>query len=263
MNRNPAVVSAVRTSDRAYYGQVGDSETLDHAVVRFSTQYPAAAPLHFATEVLIERAAEAGAALGAIHDFFAGRGQRCGWLAPCAAQPAGVLDAVLGAEGYVCETHLAWQAPPASAEAVPSGLRLLPARAMRRAATVVLRERWAGHAGGDELVAAWLDRLDDAQYDARVALEGDEPLGYGALHQVGEIGRVRDVFVRAAHRRRGVASVIIRQVLDDARRWGLRPVCAALPATNRAAIALLERLGFEPAGELTRYRAAGSDEEPE
>lgn len=263
MNRNPAVVAAVRASDRAYFEQVGGSETLDHAELRFCDEYPAAAALHFATEVLIERAADAPAAVREIEAFFAARGRALGWLAPAATQPVDVLETVLCPVGYARERHVAWQAPPDAGEFRSGDLRLLSARAMRRAATTVLHDRWHARRAGEQLLAAALDRLDDAQYAGLVALADDEPLGFGALHQVGEIGRIRDVFVRPQHRRRGVASAIIRHALADARRWSLRPVCAAAPGTNAAAGALLSRLGFEQAGELARFRAPGAAEESE
>jgi GNAT superfamily N-acetyltransferase len=258
MSRNPAGPMAVRTSNEAYYRQVCLEETLDNAVAHSSEEHPALAECNFVSDVLIEELqAEPEAVLRGVQAFFAERGTACHRWIPALQQRVETLETLLVPQGYVREQTVALLRPPGPpAEANPR-VSMLPARAMRRACTAVLEERFAGEIR-DEQVEVHLQRLNDPQYDALVAMLEDRPAGFIAVHQVGEIGRIRDLHVMPAQRRTGVATAMLNYAIATAQRWLLRPICAQVSAEDAAGRALFTGLGFEAAGTLVRYRLADS-----
>ena len=79
----------------------------------------------------------------------------------------------------------------------------------------------------------------------RVALEGGEVVGYGAVWLVIDEVHVTNVAVAPAHQRQGIGRRLMVELLRAARETGV--VCATLEvrAGNAPAIALYEDLGFE------------------
>jgi ribosomal protein S18 acetylase RimI-like enzyme len=55
---------------------------------------------------------------------------------------------------------------------------------------------------------------------------------------------VQDVMVHRRHRRRGIASALLRQVIDQAARWKCRRIYLTSEPQNSAAAATWQRLGF-------------------
>jgi L-amino acid N-acyltransferase YncA len=58
------------------------------------------------------------------------------------------------------------------------------------------------------------------------------------------------VYVDEAHRRRGIASALVRQLLERAQGQGLHLMVAGIDAGNAGSLELHRRLGFEDAGVL-------------
>ena len=58
------------------------------------------------------------------------------------------------------------------------------------------------------------------------------------------------VYVDERFRRRGLASLLVRQLLADAQARGLHLMVGAIDAANQGSIELHRRLGFEAAGVL-------------
>jgi len=68
-------------------------------------------------------------------------------------------------------------------------------------------------------------------------------------------GRITSLFVHPAHRRLGVARMLLERLLTQAAEGGLRSVRLEVVAENRTAITLYEALGFVPYGrEPAAYR---------
>lgn len=293
MSHNPVATTAIRTANRAAYDQVCEQETLDFAVARFSMAHPHVEECNFAAEVLIDspddepprrspggdngghcdletadsRAeARLDAAFRQVGSFFSERGLTCYRWIPAALQDAERLDRFLAARGFARESSKVMMlraASPAAPAAVASSAanRVLSARAMRRALERVLSERASTRPGiASELIDVDIGRLDDPQYECVVALRGDAPAGVAALHQVGEIGCIRDFYVMREHRRAGVGRDLLRHLIATARRWSLRPICAEISDSNTAAEALLHEAGFEEAGGLVSFRLLAGTE---
>ena len=86
-----------------------------------------------------------------------------------------------------------------------------------------------------------------------VAREGGEVLGFGSFGEFRAWPGYRttvehSVHVSAAHRRRGVGSLLVRALIEDARALGFHVMIAGIDATNEASLALHRRLGFVEVG---------------
>jgi ribosomal-protein-alanine N-acetyltransferase len=89
--------------------------------------------------------------------------------------------------------------------------------------------------------------------------------GSGAAHGIAVARRAADeveillVAVAAAARRRGAGSALVAAALADAERAGAISAHLEVRASNAAAIALYERLGFVAVGRRPRYYDATED----
>ncbi|TWT41812.1 Acetyltransferase (GNAT) family protein [Phycisphaerae bacterium RAS1] len=264
--------AAIRRSNQRYFEQVCTRETIPQGYAYFQPAHPLVSALSFLGEAVIETgdsreavpAARGADAAAAVNAFFARRGAACSAWIPAAQQPVDAFSSFLPMLGYERREWTCLGRPPTAAiEDVPAApyVRVLPARAMRRAYTAAIAARFGDSSRDAETASAMtalhLDRLNDAGYDAFVALADDQPAGTAALFQVGEIGRVCDVFVMPALRRRGVGRELLRHALAAARRWLLHPTCAAVDARNATGRALLEQAGFVADGTIPWFALPG------
>lgn len=83
------------------------------------------------------------------------------------------------------------------------------------------------------------------------AHDGDELLGYLICSRYDRVWHLMNVAVAPEQRRRGVASRLIRRLLEEA--GGELPTTLEVRVSNREAIAMYERLGFRQAGVRPRY----------
>ena len=73
-------------------------------------------------------------------------------------------------------------------------------------------------------------------------------------------GYISNVAVSPAFRRRGIASALIRALLDRARERNLSFVTLEVRESNAAAIALYEGFGFRPVGRRKNYYDAPKED---
>lgn len=175
----------------------------------------------------------------------------CRAWTPASSQAIEPLEALLLPKGWrrvdsVAMNLTDWSA--LNAQPDPT-FRVLPARAMPKAYRRIFTETGAR----DEETAASLERLNDSNYDAFVAMSGEQPVGRAAYLEVGDIACLSDLFVAPSHRGQGVARGLFRQVMQLARRLGPRAFVASVPADNKAGADFLKRTGFTPAGTLTQF----------
>lgn len=81
-----------------------------------------------------------------------------------------------------------------------------------------------------------------------VCREGDEMLGYCTVLTVLDEMQIINVATDSRHRRRGIASLVVRAVLEEGRSRGLRSASLEVRESNLAAISLYTELGFESVG---------------
>ncbi|NJM34880.1 MAG: ribosomal protein S18-alanine N-acetyltransferase [Rhodomicrobium sp.] len=75
---------------------------------------------------------------------------------------------------------------------------------------------------------------------------------------VGEEGEILTFAVAPAFRRLGIASTLLKRLIEDAAQIGVKTIFLEVGRSNRAALALYERCGFTIAGMRKGYYAAPS-----
>ena len=119
-----------------------------------------------------------------------------------------------------------------------------------------------------ELAAAYPEeganhfRLDKAETEPGngafvIVYDGDEPLGCGAVRKLAEVpshyapaGELKRMYVRAQHRRRGAAALILARLEAEARALGIEHLLLETGTRQGAAVGLYERAGF---AEIPRF----------
>ncbi len=184
--------------------------------------------------------------------LYAAQGQPCLFRLP--SHVASGLDEVLDAEGFLPaegETRTLFRADLAGTAPGGAGVRLTAQPdAVWLAAQARLRgETWSG-ARGPAPRARMLAALAIPAAFAAATLDGaDASLAYAAVHD--GIVAINMVITDPAARRRGLARLVLLQLLDWARGAGAQAACLQVAADNPAAIAMYEELGFRT--ELYRY----------
>jgi ribosomal protein S18 acetylase RimI-like enzyme len=249
-------LSATRRTSQVYYEQIGEPTNLDHGVAFTCDRYPLFHDGNLFHDVLIRPESSLEAAWAEAEAFYAERGLTCWQWAPNEDQAIEPMAAFLHAKGFATETSLAMELKQYPEAEAFDEVRIIPARAMRKAYRQLLAEEVGRYSEAEQggMIGAGLDRADDASYDMHVAMIGGEPAGQAALFQVGDICSIEDVYVSPAHRRKKVGTAIMHHLLQMARRLDTRMVCLRVLADNKAAKDLYRSLGFTACGEMTRFR---------
>ncbi|MEV5329295.1 ribosomal protein S18-alanine N-acetyltransferase [Nonomuraea fastidiosa] len=92
-----------------------------------------------------------------------------------------------------------------------------------------------------------------------VALVDDEIVGYAGLAAAADQADVQTIAVLEKHRRSGIGSAMLSELLDEARRRGAREIFLEVRADNPAAQSVYRRFGFEEIGTRRRYYDDGTD----
>jgi GNAT superfamily N-acetyltransferase len=124
-----------------------------------------------------------------------------------------------------------------------------------------LLDQYRQHYGANpapEAVAAWLrDQIESARARVYLAGEADEADGICTVAVVPAaltlrtVWLVRDLYVRPAARRRGVARALLTAVAEEARASGAHRLSLQTETANVRAIELYARTGFAPLPEVT------------
>lgn len=248
-------VAAVLRSEQAFADQVCRRQALECGWAYYRPESPSLPDCNFLGDATLPE--DARLALAEVESFYASMGLECRrWVAGVGTSAAR-LEALLGPQGFLrIESRCYVLASPPAGGNVASAqtVRILSARAMRRAYRAVLAEECDELTGtGCARSAVRLEHLDDPSYDAFVAVVGGRAAGAVALHQVGEIGRIRDLYVCPAHRRQGIARGLVRYAIQTAVRWRLRPICTLAQADVAGLDPLLRGTGFSPDGTLIEF----------
>ena len=239
------IASAVRRADQVFSEQVGDKVTLECGIAFFDAGYPDSAQDNALREVWVEEADAMPAAWAEVEQFYADRSLECyGWV-PALGQSVSVIEPFLLDQGLHKHTLAAMGLSDWPALAGDSEVRVLPARAMRKAFRTLHHD--------DQAADIEERRLDYAHFDVFVAIVDGQPAGRCGLLQVGEIADVRDLYVSPAFRRRRVATTLVAHALEMARRLMMKSVCGKIEIENTDALALFKSCGFDRHGEVVEF----------
>ena len=252
MSKDRIGTAAVRRTNQVYLEQVCRCQRLDCGCAYFKPEYPRLPSCNVVSDVLLTSAESDP--WEQVEAFYRDRSLTCFRWVPALGQPPDGVEELLAPHGFQRNETIALVLPPEIDCRLDERFRILGARAMRRAYSRVVAERSREVPQlADDLAAVQLERLNDPQYDGFVALLDDEPVGMVAVFQVGEIGRICDLYVMPPQRHRGVARALLSYALVTARRWGLQPICAQVDAENAAGRALLAKLGFQESGTIVSF----------
>lgn len=107
------------------------------------------------------------------------------------------------------------------------------------------RQRWSEQAWAEEIAAT--DRR------VFVARDGEEIAAVASWRTAFDLTELHRVLVAPAHRRRGLATQLVRRGLDEAAALGIATASLEVEEANEAAIALYERLGFSTTARRPHY----------
>lgn len=246
------VISAARRSNRAWCEQLGMGESLDFGVAYASPEYPRLADANQLRDAWIADA-DPQTVYERVEAYYAERGLLCRMWTPASGQSVAPIESLLLALGWRRSDLTAMGLVSWDSENLPlefESIRVLPARAMRRAYQSTVSDAWQGDSARIESA---VDRLNDSHYDAFIAQIDGEPAGRIGYLEVGEIARLCDFWVSPAYHGRGVDHALAAHFLRTARRLLPRYIVACIDATDAGGRALLERHGFAVAGELPRF----------
>ena len=108
-----------------------------------------------------------------------------------------------------------------------------------------------------DMVAAEFSGLNPTRYFA--AEEDGVIVAYAGIWVIPPEGYITNVAVLPECRRRGIASLVLRQMIDECLAEGVTDITLEVRVSNVPAIALYRSFGFEEAGVRRRYYQDGED----
>lgn len=250
-------ISAILRTNQAYYAQLSEPESLDWGIAYKSPRFPRLPEGNQFREIILETPQALPEAFDSVESYFAKHNLKCHRWAPAADQSVVALDEFLTARGFE-RYDLSAMVVRRWVDLPHGDVRVLPARAMRKAWGRILADRFSPTRTPllETLVEAAGERLNDPQMDGFVATLNGEPAGCCTLYQVGDIGRVTDLYVTQSLRRRGVATALMRHVLRLARRLTMRITCTEIPAGQPFLLDMFGGWGLEIDGTISEFHLA-------
>ncbi|HPF40890.1 MAG TPA: hypothetical protein P5081_07315 [Phycisphaerae bacterium] len=252
MSLNDAL-SAARRTEQVWWEQICDWESLEYGVAFTCARYPSVADAQQLRDVWLAEI-DGAEAMKRADAYYAERSLSCNLWTPASGQDAAQVESFLASRGWRTESSVVLAL--ANIDAGPDdleyeGIRILPARAMRRAYRAFLETLRSGDA--DACDAAF-DRLDDASYEVLLAVRDGAAIGAIGYHEVGDFARLRDFSVFSDPNDDAVRRLLLAHELHRVRRMAPRVVVAVFEESATDDIAFLCDNGFAEAGRLPAFR---------
>ena len=94
----------------------------------------------------------------------------------------------------------------------------------------------------------FLDTLAMDNVRFLVAVDEDVVCGYCGVYMAADEGEITNVAVAPSYRRRGIAKMLMRQLIDEAFELGISQIALEVRVSNEGAILLYTQLGFVSVG---------------
>lgn len=250
-------VSSILRAEQALGMQLCHKETLDYGIAYTCERFSRLPDFSQFREVVIEDPADVSRAFKQAEQWFSDRGLICRRWTPADGAESTVSSEFLEGNGFRRSALTAFVLPQWPELETPEHVRILPARAMRSAIQRTVNETASKEIQNAGLVDLWaeaqVERLNDPSYDASVALIDQEPAGWYALHQVGDIGRIVAVEVSPRFAEQGVEAAMLAHCLALAHRLMPRIVCASVLEGDDRRRRWLQQAGFVADGEIVQF----------
>ncbi|MFQ5412613.1 MAG: GNAT family N-acetyltransferase, partial [Phycisphaerae bacterium] len=238
-------------SERARCEQVARWESLEYGVAHWSPAFPDLPAANQLQDVWLADL-DPEAVYERAECFYRDRNACCHTWMIAATQDIAPIEELLDGKGWIRRDLLAmglshWDS---LREAVDESIRILPARAMPKAYRAALADDGKRDAS---FVKAGIERLNDAQVDAFVAMVDGKPAGRIGYLEVGDIARLAEYHVPPHERRRDISNALLRHFLEMARRLMPRIIVAGISADDNPHQSSLEHVGFSVAGGLAQF----------
>lgn len=252
MNPND-VLSAARRCETVWWEQICEWEPLDYGVAFTCPRYPDLTGAQQLRDVWLADI-DGPNAFDRAETYFADRNLQCSVWTPASGQPDAPVEALMTSKGWQHETIVALNLADidkSPAELEKPDVRILPARAMRRAYRAFLESL---HHKDESACDAAFDRLDDASYEVLLAVRDGVAVARIGYHEVGEFARLRDFSALSNAADDNSRSMLLAHFLLRARRLSPRVVVACFPEAATDDITFLTQRGFAEAGRLLQFR---------
>lgn len=246
------VLSAARRTEQVWWEQICEWESLEYGVAFCCRRYPSVAEAQQLRDVWLADI-EGREAFDRAEAYYAERGLTCSQWTPASGQDDDQVNALMTDKGWQREDIVALSLADiekSPAELEREGVRILPARAMRRAYRAFLETI---HAGDEAACNAAFDRLDDASYEVLLAVRAGAAVGRIGYHEVGEFTRLREFSISSDADETELRRLLLAHFLLRARRLSPRVVVACCLASATDDIAFLTDCGFAEGGRLVRF----------
>lgn len=90
--------------------------------------------------------------------------------------------------------------------------------------------------------------------------DGDVPVGYGGLYSVIDEAFVTNIAVMPDFRRKGVASVILKNIISYCRKSNIKKIMLEVRVSNNAAVSLYRKFGFAVDGVSKNHYSAPTED---
>jgi len=95
--------------------------------------------------------------------------------------------------------------------------------------------------------------LERPEYLFLVVEEEGKAVGYGGFFQVLEEGNITNIVIDQRYRGNGLGKALVRALLEEGKRMGIRAFTLEVRAGNAAAICVYKQLGFVQEGVRKRF----------
>lgn len=256
MDSSAETLAAVRRSNQVYYGQLAEPVTLACGIALLCPKYPRYHDGNQLREAVVPPDRSLAEAFEEVRRCYSEQGLTCYRWVPAAGQASEPIGAFLAERGYVARRNLVMRWRREVDMPLHPAVKVLSARAMKRALRTVMLDSTTHEQPVREMLAdVAVDLLDEPSFDFFVATLDGRPAGYGGLLQAGDIGRIEKVFIAEHFRRQGVGRTLLAHLLALSRRLALRITCLEVAEDNTEAQALYRACGLEVEGAYVQFVA--------
>lgn len=250
-----STVSSLLRCSQAYCLQLCEKHTLEYGIAYYCERFADVPEANQFREVVLDDPANFAEAFEEARAWFASKGLTCHRWATASGTASDALTAFLTDRGFQRRAYTAMSLAQWVELDAPQAVRVLPARAMRRAFRELISadSQATARAPFGSFVESYEQRLDDPQLDMFLALIDQQAVGRCALYQVGDIARVMDLVVRSPYENRGVENALTAHALAFAKRIGMRNICLQIDTCDTGQRAWFERAGFVESGQLVEF----------
>lgn len=252
------MLAQVARTDLIWSEAVAEQEILDCGLAIFNADYPQLAEVNQVREVALEGKVSISPqqAWDEVAAFFDARSLSPLRWSTSVRLMGGELGEFLAGKGYARRTAVAMIRDANVRTEIDESIQLLPGRAAPQGFAALMAERFATDPRRDARLALAREHLADTRLEMLIARVDDQPAGCAGVLTVGDVGRVRGLYVAEAFadRREWIASTLMGHILELGYRYQFSTLCGLVESDDASRIEFYRACGFAPVGELEYFQ---------